>query len=371
VPPDEPRIGVHLPLGTGMVRAVDRAIRIGASAIQVFADNPTAWQRRTAPPRELPAFRAALTANDIAPVAIHAAYLVNLAGPERAFGPRSRAVLEAELRAAPGYGARFVNVHIGSHRDTTVAAGIRRTARALARVLDAVEDGPEAAMVVLENSAGGGWSIGTDVAELARIAAAAAALGVPERRLGFCLDTAHAWGAGIRLDEPRAIDRLLADFDRRIGLERLVLVHFNDSKSEPGSRHDRHEHVGAGRIGERGLGHLIRHPSLRHAAFIMETPGMDEGYDLVNMTRARDLVAGRHPAPLPAEALRLGGSRSRGVAPAPDDDLEDGGNLAPDGEVAGGAPGGAPGGSPGVAPGGSPGGSPGGAPGIASAVPAR
>jgi len=303
-----------------MVRAANRAAEIGATAIQVFADNPTAWKRRDAPPRSLPAFRDALAGHAIAPVVIHAAYLVNLAGPAREFAARSRAVLEAELRAAPGYGARFVNVHTGSHRDTSVGAGIRRVARALARTLEAVEDGPDAAMVVLENSAGGGWAVGTTVAELARIADAAAKLGIPEHRLGFCLDAAHAWGAGIRLDEPRAIDRFLDDFDRRIGLRRLVLVHFNDSKSEAGSHHDRHEHLGAGRIGERGLGHLIRHPGLRHATFIAETPGMDEGYDLVNVARARDLLAGLALEPLPAAAFQLRGSRSHGVAPAPDDE---------------------------------------------------
>ena len=302
-----------------MVRAANRAAEIGATAIQVFADNPTAWQRRKAPPRELPAFREALAAHGIAPLAIHGAYLINLAGAERQFAAQSRAVLEAELRAAPGYGASFVNVHTGSHRDTTVAAGIRRIAHAAARTLEAVDDGPDAAMLVLENSAGGGWSIGSTIAELARIAEAAAKLGVPDHRLGFCLDTAHAWGAGIRVDQPRAADRVLEEFERKVGLRRLVLVHFNDSSSEAGSRHDRHEHLGGGRIGARGLGHLIRHPLLRHATFILETPGMDEGWDLVNVARARDLRAGQRLAPLPPEAFKLRGSRSRGVAPAADD----------------------------------------------------
>jgi deoxyribonuclease-4 len=307
-----------------MLRTANRAAKIGATAIQVFADNPTAWKRRDAPPRELPAFREALARHGIAPLSIHAAYLVNLAGPEREFGRKSRAVLEAELRAAPGYGARFVNVHTGSHRDTSVAAGVRRIARAVARTLDAVGDGPDGAMLVLENSAGGGWAVGTSISELARIADAAATAGVPEHRLGFCLDTAHAWAAGVRLDRPRAIDRYLDDYDRRIGLRRLVLVHFNDSKSEPGSHHDRHEHLGGGRIGEGGLGHLIRHPRLRHAAFVMETPGMDEGYDAINVARARDLFAGRALDRLPAAAFQLRGSRSRGVAPAREADLVEG-----------------------------------------------
>jgi deoxyribonuclease-4 len=314
-----PRIGAHLPLGNGMVRAVERAAEIGATALQVFADNPTAWRRRAAPPAELPAFRAALARHDIGPIAIHAAYLINLAGPEPDLAARSAAVLEAELRAAPGYGARYVNVHIGSHRDTTVAAGIRRLAAAVARVLGEVDDGPDAATLVLENSAGGGWTVGTSVAQLARIADAAGRLGVPEGRLGFCLDTAHAWGAGIRMDHAPAIDRFLDDFERRIGLERLHLVHFNDSRAERGSRQDRHEHVGAGRIGPAGLGHLLRQPRLRHATFIAETPGMDEGYDAVNVARARALLAGEILAPLGPEAFALRGSRSRAPAPVEPD----------------------------------------------------
>ena len=310
-----PRIGAHLPLGGGMVRAVERAAEIGATALQVFADNPTAWKRRAAPPTELPAFRAALARHEIRPVAIHAAYLINLAGPDPDLAARSATVLEAELRAAPGYGARYVNVHIGSHRDTSVAAGIRRLAAAVARILGEVGDGPDAATLVLENSAGGGWAVGTSVVQLARIADAAARLGVPERRLGFCLDTAHAWGAGIRMDHAPAIDRFLDDFERRIGLARLHLVHFNDSMAERGSRHDRLEHLGAGWIGGAGLGHLLRQPRLRHATFIAETPGMDEGYDAVNVARARALFAGETLELLGPEAFELRGTRSKTPAP--------------------------------------------------------
>ena len=316
----EPRIGVHLPLGNGMVRAAERAAEIGATTIQVFADNPTAWRRRAAPPKELSAFRAALERHGIGPVAIHAAYLVNLAGDDREFAKRSAEVLEAELTAAPGHGATLVNVHTGSHRETSVAAGIRRLARTVAQVLARVEDGPDAATLVLENSAGGGFAVGSSTAELARIADAVARLGVPEHRLGFCLDTAHAWGAGIGMDRAEAIDRFLDDFDRRIGLGRLRLVHLNDSKAALGSHHDRHEHLGAGRIGEAGLGHLLREPRLRHLPFIAETPGMDEGYDAVNVARARAMLAGQPLEPLPPEAFTIRGSRSRAAAPNDDDD---------------------------------------------------
>ena len=294
-----------------MVKAVERAHAIGADALQVFADNPTAWRRRSDPPRELPAFRERLIALDIAPVAIHAPYLINLAGPEEPFFSRSVSVLATDLGAAPGLRARFFNVHIGSHLGAGVAIGIARLAEGLRLALAEVESGPDASMVVLENSAGSGFGLGTDVSELAQIAEATAAEGIPAERIGFCLDTAHAWGAGIDLASPAATDAFLADFDARVGLDRLVMIHLNDSKSELGSRLDRHEHVGAGKIGSTGLAHLLNHPSLGHVAYFLETPGMDEGYDAVNVARARDLAAGRVLADLPPEAMSVRGSRSR------------------------------------------------------------
>ena len=294
-----------------MVKAVDRAHAIGAGALQIFADNPTAWRRRPEQPTEAPAFRARLDALDIAPIAIHAPYLVNLAGPEEELFARSVAVLAHDLRAAPGFYGRYLNVHIGSHRGAGVAAGIARLADGLRLVLDEVDDGPAAARVVLENSPGSGFGIGTSLAQLTEIAEAAAARGIANGRLGFCIDTAHAWAAGIDVGEPDAIDAFLAEFDARIGLDRLVMLHLNDSKSDLGSRLDRHEHLGAGQIGVVGLRHLLCHPSLAHVTYYLETPGMDEGYDAVNVARAYDIAAGRPVADLPPEALELRNSRSR------------------------------------------------------------
>jgi len=292
----------------------------------VFVDNPTAWKRRTASPRGLDAFRARLAELDVRPVAVHASYLVNLAGPDPQFRANSIDVLASDLAAAAGYGARIVNVHTGSHRDTSVQAGVERVASCVSEVLRrsrrerhvsgaAVEDEP---VLTLENSAGGGFSIGATIEELVRIADRAAALGVADRRLGFCLDAAHAWGAGVAMDDPDAIDAWLNAFDRALGLDRLVMVHFNDSRSERGSRTDRHEHVGAGRIGARGLAHLLRHPRLRDVPFVLETPGMDEGYDKINLERCRMLLAGEPLPTLPEAAFRLS-RRAAASAPAGDD----------------------------------------------------
>jgi deoxyribonuclease-4 len=294
----------------------------------VFVDNPTAWKRRIAPPRGLDAFRARLEELDVRPVAVHASYLVNLAGPDPRFRADSIDVLASDMAAAAAYGARIVNVHTGSHRDTSLEAGVERVASAVLEVLrrsrresrsgDAASD--DAPILTLENSAGGGFSVGVTIEELVRIAERAAALGVAERRLGFCLDVAHAWGAGVALDDPDAIDAWLDSFDRELGLDRLVMVHLNDSRSERGSRTDRHEHIGAGLIGARGLAHLLRHPRLRDLPFVLETPGMDAGYDRINLERCRLLLAGEPLPTLPEAAFRLS-RRAAASAPA-DDDVE-------------------------------------------------
>jgi deoxyribonuclease-4 len=315
--PAGPRsIGPHAPLGGGRVKAVDRAWQIGATAIQVFGDNPTAWRRRAEPPAEAAAFRQRLVDHGIGPVAIHAAYLVNLAGPEDDFFERSVGVLIADMRAAWAFSGRYVNVHIGSHRDTSLEAGVARVAEGIHRVLAEVDDRPVSPQLVLENAAGGGWAVGVSLPELALLAEAIEARGIPRRRVGFCLDTAHLWGAGYRISDPEVIDGLLDDFEAWIGLERLSMIHLNDSKAPLGSRQDRHEHIGAGQIGGPGLGHLLREPRLARVPFYLETPGMDLGYDAINLARARDLAAGRELAPLPAGALTIKGSRSRAVHPA-------------------------------------------------------
>jgi deoxyribonuclease IV len=318
---DAPRVGIHLALGKGLRRAAERAGEIGARTAQVFVDNPTAWKRRSRPPRWLPEFKARLGELDVRPVAVHASYLVNLAGHEPLFRQSSLDVLSSDMAAAREYGASIVNVHIGSHRDTSIEEGIERVAAGVAEVLRrSRRDSGEIAepLLTLENAAGGGWSIGSSIEQLASIAERAASIGVAGHRFAFCLDVAHAWGAGVAMDDPDGIDAWLEAFDRELGLDRLAMVHLNDSRSERGSRGDRHEHVGAGRIGPRGLAHLLRHPRLREKPFVLETPGMDEGYDAINLERCRMLIAGEPLPPLPPEAFRLS-RRTAASGPAAED----------------------------------------------------
>jgi len=301
-------VGVHLG-GRGLLRAARRARQIGAGAIQIFIDNPTAWSRRADPDPDAAAFVAYCARESVAPISIHASYLVNLAGSAEPFASRSRASLAAEMAHAPAYGASLVNTHIGSHRGTGVEAGLRRIVENVRALLAGAPDGVR---LVLENSTGGGAMLGSSVEELARILEGVGDAG-PDR-LGFCLDTAHLWGAGYDLGTGDGARGVIDRFEECLGLEWLAMVHLNDSRSDRGSRTDRHEHIGAGKIGVEGFAALLRDPRLTTVPFILETPGVDEGWDAVNLRRAWLLWNGATElSPLPPKAFRTSRRSTRVV----------------------------------------------------------
>jgi deoxyribonuclease-4 len=301
-PEGAPRVGIHLGIAAGLLKAARRARQIGATALQIFSDNPTAWRRRPEPAPHSPEFIAYLERHDIRPVAIHASYLINLAGSVEPFASQSRAGLVHEMRRAPAYGARLVNTHIGSHRGGGRDAGLRRIIDNVDAVL---ADSPADVTLVLENSSGSGDNLGSRIEDLAAILGGVAAESAD--RLAFCLDTAHLWGAGYDISTPDGAAAVLERFDRLIGLGRLALIHLNDSRSELGSHNDRHEHLGAGRVGPAGLAAFLRDPRLvAGTAFMMETPGVDGGYDAINMRRALLLYNGAPSLPeLPPGAFRM------------------------------------------------------------------
>ena len=156
-PAEAPRVGMHLGVAGGLMRAARRARQIGCSALQIFSDNPTAWRRRPEPPANAPEFVAYLRREAIGPVAIHASYLINLAGSSEPFASQSREGLIYEMQRAPAYGATMVNSHIGSHRGEGNPTGVRRISENVAAVLSEAT-GPT--RLVLENSSGGGDNLG-------------------------------------------------------------------------------------------------------------------------------------------------------------------------------------------------------------------
>jgi deoxyribonuclease-4 len=312
-PVEAPRVGIHLGIARGLLPAARRSRQIGAQALQIFSDNPTAWRRRPQPPADADAFIAYTASEGIATISIHASYLVNLAGSAEPFATQSREGLIVEMQRAPAYGATLVNTHIGSHRGVGAETGLRRIVESVRAILAA---SPPSVRLVLENSSGGGDQLGSRVEELAQILEGVGAVGGGER-LAFCLDTAHLWGAGYDISDGEGAARVIDRFEELIGLDRLPMVHLNDSRSLLGSRTDRHEHVGAGQIGAEGLGAFLRDPRLARATFILETPGADEGWDAVNLRRAWLLWHGASDLPvLPPKAFRTNRRSTRASAPS-------------------------------------------------------
>jgi deoxyribonuclease-4 len=307
-PAGAPRVGLHLGVKTGLLPAARRSRQIGARALQIFSDNPTAWRRRPEPPADAQPFIDYCAREGIETISIHASYLINLAGTAEPFATQSREGLIVEMQRAPLYGASIVNTHIGSHRGEGRAAGV---ARIVENVRAVVGDSPDGVRLLLENASGGGDTLGASLEELAAILDGVADA-APAHRFGFCLDTAHLWGAGYDIGSAEGAAEVLDRFDALVGLDRLHMVHLNDSRSELGSRSDRHEHVGAGRIGPVGLGAFLRDPRLAGTTFIMETPGADEGWDAVNLRRAFLLWQGATELPiLPPKAFRTSRKSTR------------------------------------------------------------
>ena len=313
-------IGPHLPLADGLLRASARATEIGATAIQIWTDNPTAWRRRQEQPQKLAEFRDQLRAGGVRSIAVHAPYLVNLAGANDDFWHKSVATMSNEMHVARLYGADFVVMHIGSHRGTGRDSGIARLTAGLRIVLDETSDddagtGAPMPRLVLENSAGAGDGIGATIEDLADIIDAAAAGGLMLQRLGVCLDTAHLWGAGYDVSDQTGVEALVARIDRLLGREQVVMIHLNDSRTVRGSMLDRHEHIAAGQVGSDGMRELLTEPWLATLPTFLETPGMDLGYDRINLERARMLIDGLTPPVLPPEAFEVRSSKSRTAPP--------------------------------------------------------
>lgn len=260
------RIGRHIPTNANAVRAAEIAQRIGCNAIQIFASNPTGWSPTNGGEEHCVAFAEAARRLDLAPVVLHAPYLINLASPDEGNWEKSIALLRWTLQRGELLGASYVVFHVGSHKGTGVEAGLARIAQAIERILP---ETPPGVMLLLENSVGAGNVLGGDFEHLADTLAV---LPHYADRLGVCLDTAHLWGAGHDISTAAAVLEVLRRFDETVGLARLKVLHLNDTEKDLGSHRDVHTRIGEGIIGEEGLRALLCDPRLAHVAVLLETP---------------------------------------------------------------------------------------------------
>ncbi|MCJ7642225.1 MAG: deoxyribonuclease IV [Desulfobacterales bacterium] len=277
------RFGFHISIAGGFSKVVERARKRGCETIQFFSRNPRGWKHKSLDKKDVEEFRSTMKSSDLFPVFLHMPYLPNIASPEPRYHALSIDSMATELERAEQLKAQYVIVHIGHRMDSPEANAIEAVSQG---INEALERATNSVVVLLENTAGQGSEIGSTFEQIAAIMDRVE----DQRRIGVCLDTAHSFEAGYDLSSEEGIERTLESFDRLVGLERLYLLHLNDSKTILGSRRDRHWHIGKGRIGLEGFRSLINHPSLRHLPGIMETPRKDTVEDLRNMKVIRSLV---------------------------------------------------------------------------------
>ncbi len=279
------KIGAHVKTAGGLPTAFDRARAIGAEAIQIFGSPPQSWRITDHKPEDIERFRALMAETGIEPVFIHGTYLVNLASADPANLARSVGNLKFSMNLCAAIGASGVIFHVGSHKGAGFEAVLPQIANSIRDILEAA---PAESRLVLENSAGMGGSVGSKLAELGAIIRA---VGVPlSDRLQVCFDTQHAYAAGYDVTSEAGLESTMAEFEREIGLDRLVAVHANDSKISLAGGVDRHDNIGDGHIGRQGFERIMRHPALREIPFLLEVPGFDgEGPDKQNVDILRDL----------------------------------------------------------------------------------
>ena len=269
--------------GGGIKSSIDRAVDIGADAVQLFAQSPRAWRYPDHDPADLEAFRARREEAGLGGAFIHALYLLNLASEKADFYEKSTTTLRLTAETASAIAVDGVCFHTGSHLGGGLDGALDRVAAALEPALEACS-GPT--WLLIENTAGSGGTIGRSVDELATIVDR---LG-RHPRLGLCLDSCHLYASGYDVTDRDELDRLLEEVDAKIGLDRLRLLHINDSKAPLGSNRDRHDGVLAGLMGEQ-LGVFVGHPHLQGLPAVIETGAASRGPDGADITALRELHA--------------------------------------------------------------------------------
>jgi deoxyribonuclease-4 len=277
------RFGFHISIAGGLSRVVERAHIRGCDTIQLFSRNPRGWKYDPLDQKDAAEFRSSIQSSNLFPIFLHLPYLPNIASQESKFYKRSIDSIATDLKRAEQLGAQYLIIHIGHRLESSQDEAVEAVAQGINQAFERVKN---PVILLMENTAGQGTEIGYDFDQIQKIIERVH----DSQRMGICLDTAHSFEAGYDLSNKEGIERTLASFDKTIGLERLHLLHLNDSKTPLGSRKDRHWHIGEGYIGPDGFRNLINHPSLKHLPGIMETPRKDTVEDLKNMKVVRSLA---------------------------------------------------------------------------------
>jgi deoxyribonuclease-4 len=277
------KIGAHVSAAQSLSLSFDRAQAIGAECTQIFISPPQQWAKTNHSDEEIKEYRKKCETSNIQPNFIHSTYLINLASDNPENLAKSVDWLIYAQKTAEKLGINGTIFHIGSAKKLGKELAIKQVIQSIKEILK----NSGQVNLILENSARAGELIGDQFSELGEIVKA-----IGDPRVKICLDTQHAFASGYDLRTMEGLNQTLAEFDREVGLEKLVAIHANDSKTELGSNRDRHENIGQGLIGLDGFKNMINHPALKNLPFILEVPGDGVGPDKNNIQLLKSLI---HP----------------------------------------------------------------------------
>ncbi len=277
--------GSHMSASGGVDKAIARGEAIPVESLQLFAKNERQWIARPLDPDVVQRFHDEVVRTGITKLVVHDSYLINLASPKPDILEKSIPAFTDELQRCDLLGIPYLVTHPGAHTGSGVDAGIARFAQSLNEIFEAMPESKT--LTLLETTAGQGTTLGRTFEEIAAIID----LVEDKARVGVCMDTCHIFAAGYDYRTPELYAATMAQFDSTVGLDRLKVLHLNDSKNPLGSNKDRHDHIGAGEIGLEGFRQFVNDPRLNGLPGILETEKDDAGEnDRCNIATLRSLV---------------------------------------------------------------------------------
>lgn len=279
-------LGSHMSASGGVDKAIARGEALNLESLQLFSKNERQWRAKPLDPAVVEHFHAEVERTGITKLVVHDSYLINLASPKEDILEKSMPAFTDELERCDLLGIPWLVTHPGAHTGSGVEAGIARFAQSLNEIFAALPDSKT--VTLLETTAGQGTALGRSFEEIAAIID----LVEDKDRVGVCLDTCHIFAAGYDYRTPEQYAETMGHFDQVIGLNRLKVLHLNDSKNDLGTNKDRHDHIGDGLIGLEGFRGFMNDSRLDGVPGILETEKDDAGdYDRRNLETLRSLIA--------------------------------------------------------------------------------
>lgn len=278
------RLGFHVSVAGGLLKSLKRATKLNCQTMQLFNGSPRTWDTLSLEKFDIQEFNKKRNALKIRPLFVHTSYLINLASPVEKDWEKAKKYFVEEIKFADEIGAEYLVTHLGNHKGEGIKFAEKRVSEVLRNSLSEIKN--KSVNILLENTAGEGTSVGYKLSQISNI------IDNIEKteRIGVCLDTAHAFSAGYKINTQKGWENFICELKRLKLFKKVKLIHLNDSIGALGSEIDRHQHIGKGEIGIEGFEVILNSSFITSKSVIMETPRDSIGDDVKNFNTVIKLL---------------------------------------------------------------------------------